>query len=393
MLLLEACRRIVGAYRSAGRVFRVAVVLLASLAAYGLGVWLFVEQAPLLGLPGGGLAVTGMYDRYPWGIYIGFFAFWVGVAASAFVYLMAGYGLGVEEFKRFLGVAEAVAVGALMGALLFIIVDLGRPLRAVLLIPGLAGFPSSMLCWDFIVLTTYALLCIAGYLSCLTGCSERLIYALCTAAAPVAIGIHAVTAFIFQSLAVNPYWHGGLMAPRFIATAFASGSALILIVLLGYERAGVVELPDRLVRLGVRVEAASLTAALFMTLSELQSALWSPPPSMEHRLFSLILYGWGWDAPSRLFWVWVVVGSAAVVLAAAGYSSTRRGAALISVLTLTAVAAEKALLLIIGGFVLWPFGAPAPYTPTLPEVAIALGVNAAALAAILVLTNAVVRGG
>lgn len=390
-LVARAVRRILDSYRGSGPVFRVLVVLLVCMGVYGLLVWLLVEQAPLLGLGGGGLAVTGLYDRYPWGLYIGFFAFWVGVAASAFIYLMAGHGLGVEGFKRFIGVAEAVAVSALGGAFLFILVDLGRPLRALELMPLLPGFPSSMLCWDFIVLASYMALCLACYVTCLVECSARLVAALYTAAAPLAIGIHAVTAFIFQSLVANTYWHGGLMAPRFIATAFASGSALILLLLLGYEHAGLVDLPDSVVRLGVRIEAASLAAALFMTLSELQYALWSPPSSMEHRLYSLLLYGWGWDVPSRLFWVWVVLGSVSVVLAVMGFSSTRRGAALVSALTLSAVASEKALLLTIGGFVLWPFGVPATYTPTAPEAAITVGVNALTLAAILLLSNAAVR--
>ena len=47
---------------------------------------------------------------------------------------------------------------------------------------------------------------------------------------PWAISIHTVTAFLYSGLAARPFWMTAVLAPRFLASAFSSGPALLIIM-------------------------------------------------------------------------------------------------------------------------------------------------------------------
>ncbi len=48
---------------------------------------------------------------------------------------------------------------------------------------------------------------------------------------PGAVGIHTVTAFLYNGLAARPYWNSSILAPQFLASAFCSGPAILLIMI------------------------------------------------------------------------------------------------------------------------------------------------------------------
>ena len=48
---------------------------------------------------------------------------------------------------------------------------------------------------------------------------------------PAAIGIHTVTAFLYNGFAGRPFWNASILAPRFLASAFCSGPAVLLILM------------------------------------------------------------------------------------------------------------------------------------------------------------------
>ena len=47
---------------------------------------------------------------------------------------------------------------------------------------------------------------------------------------PCAVGIHTVTAFLYNGLAARPFWNASILAPRFLASAFCSGPAMAIII-------------------------------------------------------------------------------------------------------------------------------------------------------------------
>src|SRR5205085_2379121 len=134
---------------------------------------------------------------------------------------------------------EILAVAAIIMCLLFVAVDLGRPDRFWHLIPGIGefNFPASMLSWDVIVLNGYLVLnvWICGYLlySRYQGKkpSKWFYIPFVFIAIFWAVSIHTVTAFLYVGLGGRPFWNSAIVGPRFLASAFAAGPALIILAL------------------------------------------------------------------------------------------------------------------------------------------------------------------
>src|SRR5206468_2053111 len=186
-----------------------------------------------------GLVTTGMSDQVSWGVYIANFTFLVGVAAAAVMLVIPVYIYKNEELHDLVIFGELLAVAAIIMCLAFVTVDLGRPDRFWHLIPGIGrfNFPGSMLSWDVIVLNGYLLLNvhICGYL----------LYCRYTKTQPAAwfyipfvfvaivwaVSIHTVTAFLYVGLGGRPFWNSSIVGPRFLASAFTAGPAIIILAL------------------------------------------------------------------------------------------------------------------------------------------------------------------
>src|SRR5437762_4101084 len=186
-----------------------------------------------------GLMVTGMSDQVSWGVYIANFTFIVGVAAAAAMLVIPVYIYDNKELHDLVIFGELLAVAAIIMCLAFVTVDLGRPDRFWHLIPGIGkfNFPGSMLSWDVIVLNGYLLLnvYICGYL----------LYCRYTKTQPAAwfyipfvfiaigwaVSIHTVTAFLYVGLGGRPFWNSSIVGPRFLASAFTAGPALIILAM------------------------------------------------------------------------------------------------------------------------------------------------------------------
>ncbi len=186
-----------------------------------------------------GLVTTGMSDEVSWGVYIANFTFLVGVAAAAVMMVIPVYVYRNEELHDLVIFGELLSVAAILMCLAFVMVDLGRPDNFWHLIPGIGqfNFPASMLSWDVIVLNGYLVLnvWICGYLlySRYRGKTPtRWFYIPFVFVAIVwAISIHTVTAFLFVGLGGRPFWNSSIVGPRFLASAFTAGPALIILAL------------------------------------------------------------------------------------------------------------------------------------------------------------------
>lgn len=186
-----------------------------------------------------GLVVTGMSDQVSWGVYIANFTFLVGVAAAAVMLVIPVYIYRNEDLHDLVIFGELLAVAAIIMCLAFVTVDLGRPDRFWHLIPGLGefNFPGSMLSWDVIVLNGYLLLNvhICGYL---LYCRYRgwrpakwFYIPFVFLAIGWAVSIHTVTAFLYVGLGGRPFWNSSIVGPRFLASAFTAGPALIILAM------------------------------------------------------------------------------------------------------------------------------------------------------------------
>lgn len=325
-----------------------------------------------------GLGITGMSRDVSWGLYIAQFTFLVGVAASAVMLVLPYYLHDYKAFGKITVLGEFLAVAAVIMCVLFIFVDLGQPSRVmnVLLHPQ----PTSILFWDMIVLTGYLLInIVTGWVILASnrkeipppGWVKPLIYI----SIPWAVSIHTVTAFIYAGLPGRSFWLTAIMAPRFLASAFASGPALLIIFCLILRRYGRFDAGEKAIQALAKIVAYSLAVSIFFILVELFTAFYSQIP--EHMDHFQYLFA-GLDGYHKLVpWMWASAALAFVALAILIIPPVRRKEGWLAIacaFVFVSLWIEKGLGLVIPGFIPSPLEAVTEYMPTGTEIGITLGV-------------------
>ncbi|MFT5697628.1 MAG: Ni/Fe-hydrogenase subunit HybB-like protein [Desulforhopalus sp.] len=186
-----------------------------------------------------GMGLTGMGRDLTWGLYISQFTFLVGVAAGGLMLVLPYYIHDYKEFGRITILGEFLAIGALIICLMFILADIGQVARGLNMVWH--PTPNSMLFWDMVVLWGYLIL--NGLCGWVILTAERKqvkppkwIYFFVYLSIPFAVSIHTVTAMLYCGLPGRHFWLSAITAPRFLASAFAAGPALIIIACLIMKR-------------------------------------------------------------------------------------------------------------------------------------------------------------
>ena len=325
-----------------------------------------------------GLGITGMSRDISWGIYIGQFTFFVGIAASAVMVVLPYYFHDVKEFGKITILGEFLAIAAVIMCMLFIFVDMGQPARVlnVLLYPTL----HSMMFWDMISLGGYLLLN-AVIAAVMLDCEykhvkpARWVYIVVIVSVPWAISIHTVTAFLYNGLPGRSLWLTAILAPRFLASAFASGPSLLILLCLLLRRLTSFDAGSEAIRkLGI-VVAYAMSLNVFFLLLELFTAIYSHIP--EHGApFRYLFFGLEGKHPLvPVMWLSVVMAVIALVaLLVPALRNDRRILVVAAALVFGSLWLDKGMGLIVAGFVPSPLGHVTAYMPTAPELAIVVGV-------------------
>jgi Ni/Fe-hydrogenase subunit HybB-like protein len=372
--MLPFIRDGLGAMLRGGTRYRAWVLLLLVLVA--VGVYSYAIQLR------DGLVVTGMSDQVSWGFYIANFAFLVGIAAGAVLLVIPAYIFHRADVKHVVLLGEGMAVAAVIGAMLFVTVDLGRPDRFWHLIPliGNLNFPTSMLAWDVLVLTTYLGLNLAIPLYvhyCHYQGREPLLKAyfpVVVLSIFVAISIHTVTAFLFSANTARPLWNNALLGPRFIATAFVSGPALIILVLQAIRRYTAYPVAQSVLDMLALIMTFALQISLFFVGAELFTDFYNETAhaaSMRYLYFGL--EGLGALRP----WIWtalVLNVIAAVILSIHPLRRRTLTLNIACVLAFVGIWIEKGMGLVVPGFIPTPLGEVFEYTPTWIEIGVTIGI-------------------
>ena len=180
-----------------------------------------------------GLGITGLSRDVSWGLYIAQLTYLVGIAAGGVMVVLPYYLHDYKAFGKVTILGEFLAVAALIMCMLFVVVDLGQPAR--LLNMMLHPTPTAVIFWDFVVISAYLVLNI--FVGWIVTESERngvappkWIKPFIYVSIPFAIGIHTVTAFLYCGLPGRHFWLTAILAPRFLASAFAAGPAVLIIL-------------------------------------------------------------------------------------------------------------------------------------------------------------------
>ncbi|TYT62091.1 NrfD/PsrC family molybdoenzyme membrane anchor subunit [Natrialba swarupiae] len=360
-----------------------------------------------------GMVVTALSDwgtggGVTWGVYIGAFIWWVGIAHGGIILSAAVRLLGMDRYMPVARLAELLTIAGLSAAGFYIVVHLGRPDRMVTSIVGhyhitIHGSP---LVWDVTVITAYFVLT-ATYLmltlrydvsrlrddlpdhfgpiySLLTvGYSERedevvqrMVWWLALAIIIMApLLLHGgVIPWLFALLPTYPRWFGGVQGPQFLTIALTSAISGVILLSYGFRRAYDWDhiITDDIFR-GLTLWLGFFSLLfLWLQLQQVTAGTFFPPVDMD--------YAWAATLEHPIYIVSMAL--VAIVLAYIFAQTIRpslfakRRAVVAGVAILTATLLEKILFVVEG--LMYPtfdiYGAtPGVYFPSLIEIASVIG--------------------
>ena len=373
--------------------------VLGVLVAAGVACWIYQLM--------NGLGVTGMSNANSWGLYIICFMFMVGLSAGGLIVASSASVFHVAEYKKVALPAIILSTVCICMAGMFVLIDLGGIQRVWRILTG--PNPVSPLFWDICVITCYLVINIV-YLVMMTkhGANSAAVSRVSRFALPVAILVHSVTAWIFGLEIAKEGWYSAIMAPIFVASAMDSGLALLLVVLAGLRKAGVLQVEQRLYANLAGLLATCIAVDAFFIGCEVLTMAYPGAAGAE----TLALMAFGPTAP--FFWLEVVAGLL-VPFCILVFAKNRQKTGLVllaSALVILGVFCKRCWLLLTsfivpnvqgangitlgtleaqqGGLGMWALGGS--YAPTWTEVVIVLGVVALGALAFILLSRKLLAG-
>ena len=329
-----------------------------------------------------GLIVTNLTDQVSWGAYIANFTFLVGVAAASVLLVVPSYLYGRKDIKEIVLIGELLAVSAIVMCLAFVTVDMGRPDRALHMLPivGRLNFPTSILAWDVIVLTGYLVLNlhIPGYLlyKRYKGQDPTQAYYLPFVFLSIAwaVSIHTVTAFLYSGLGGRPFWNSAILAPRFLVSAFASGPALLIIAFTIIDLTRAYPVKDTVFEYLRTIVRFTLPLNFFLLGCELFGEFHTDSTHTVSAAYLFFgVHGHGMLVP----YIWGGLGMEIIALAIFLRPQWARQRPLLlaaCAMCVTGVWVEKGMGLIIPGFIPSPAGDLVEYAPSMIEFWVSIGI-------------------
>jgi molybdopterin-containing oxidoreductase family membrane subunit len=202
-----------------------------------------------------------------------------------------------------------------------------------------------------------------------------------------AFGIHLVTAFLYQGLPARPFWNNPLMGPRFLASAFAAGPALIIVVLIIIQSTTSFKIEERIFNKIRRISAVSAIINLIMLFSEVFKEFYLPT---HHSLPAIYLY-FGLDGHNALVpWIWTAIGMNVLGTLTMAFNPGKNKPIILvpaCILLFLGIWIEKGIGLIVPGLVPSPLGEVVDYAPSWVEICVTLGILALGVFVVTVLVK------
>lgn len=295
-----------------------------------VGIYAYFEQLVR------GLGVTGLNDVTIWGVYIANFIFFIGISHAGIAISAAVRLMNLEKYKPIARIAEILTIVSLAMAGLSIVIDLGRPDRAFLLITKyIERFRFSPLIWDITAVATYLVLSstylylpmrrdlkiamdrltnwrktiysysIPAYEEGEEATIDRISFWLAVTILPVMVMVHTTVAWIFSLLSSRPLWFSAFSGPYYIVAAVASGIASVIVIAAIlrkiYHWEEIIK-PEIFRGLGNFTAITTLTY-LYMMMAEQLTALFAGPAGEV-----LVSQAWLFGSFSTIFWSMTSLG-------------------------------------------------------------------------------------
>ncbi|UCF89380.1 MAG: polysulfide reductase NrfD [bacterium] len=347
-----------------------------------LGFWILLGFGTYVMQLKDGLIVTAMRDQVSWGFYLSNFTFLVGVAAAAVLLVIPAYIYDFKPIKEIVLFGELLAITAISMCIMFIMVDIGRPDRVWHIMPflGTMNFPSSLLAWDVLVLNGYLFLNLTVVAYVMYRIAHNKDYSMAVVrplvilSIPWAVSIHTVTAFLYNGLPARPFWNASILAPRFLASAFCSGPAIMIILFQIIRKISSLEIEDRALNKIAELIAYAMGFNLFLFGAEVFKEFYSGTVHMAPIQYMYF----GLHGHDRLVpWLWMALIFNLIAFFLFLSPRARENPVTLNLacsLVILGVYVEKGMGLVIPGFIPGTLGEIYEYSPTNHEIIITIGV-------------------
>jgi molybdopterin-containing oxidoreductase family membrane subunit len=215
--------------------------------------------------------------------------------------------------------------------------------------------------WDALVLNAYLglNLFVVVYLLWKSAHGEpynmRIVTPLVILSIPLAISIHTVTAFLYNGFASRPYWNSAILAPRFLASAFCSGPAVLHKI--------------------AELMAYAMGFNLFLFGVEIFKEYYSNTTHLVH--YKYLLFGLHGEASPIALYAWTSIVFSIVAFLLFLVPATRKNFFTMNagaLLIYFSVYIEKGIALIIPGYTPDPLGQIYQYVPSMTELQVSVGI-------------------
>jgi molybdopterin-containing oxidoreductase family membrane subunit len=197
----------------------------------------------------------------------------------------------------------------------------------------------------------------------------------------MAVAIHTVTAFLYNGLPARPFWNASILAPRFLASAFCSGPAIIIIIFQIIRKFSVhhIEIEDEAL-----FKISELIAyAMFLNLFLLSAELYKEYYSQTVHVASFKYLFEGLHGHNQLVpWIWAAMSMNVIAFILFLIPQTRKRLTTLNLgclFIIIGVWIEKGPGFVIPGFVPDPLGEIHEYIPNLLELMVSFGIWATGL--------------
>lgn len=362
-----------------------------------------------------GFIVTGLRDwgtmgGTPWGLYIAFDVYFVGVSFAGITIAALIRLANLEKLRPISRLAEVLTIVSLVLAGLSVIADLGQPVRGMLNLFRYARPQSPMFGTFTLVVAGYLLASVvfmyldgrrdaailrdeegkrplrwlhrlwaAGYHDTPAERERhsRASFLLALSIIPLLVAAHSTLGFVFGLQVGRPGWFSALQAPAFVILAGVSGIGLLIVVTAVLRRW--LHLSDQIDEgvfrwLGMFMMILIFAYLYFMSVELLTSTYAAP---LNERLVTRELlrgrYAW-------MYWsaVGLLVGSAGLVASQAVRRRWSIGALAAAGVAVNVAAIFKRFLIVVPSLThgsRMPYG-PGSYTPTWVEYGVVVGIVA-----------------
>ncbi len=244
--------------------------------------------------------VYNVFHKLEWGPLIAMYFYFTGLSAGTFVISSMATVMGMEKYKSLAKYAALLAFLLLGSVPILLISDLGQPLRFWhLMVPGYFNV-TSVIAWGTLLLSIYPILCLVyAFYLWIKPEEKKTIKTLGMIGVPLAVTVHGYTGFIFGVVKSRAFWYTALQPAYFLASAFVSGFALMMLVAVLLNRYGSEEtkkaIPQSLVYDMGRILSYILAVDFFFVVSQVLITLHGNVESVMAVTFALKdpMYVWG----------------------------------------------------------------------------------------------------